>query len=78
LSHAGGEFSLPVRNGQTGICKQALLYKFKGKINIGSPPKRWRDQLHLDGQGIGTVPDASEVLMMKVMMMMMREEAVVV
>jgi len=56
-------FSLPVCNGQTRISKQALQYKFKGKRNIGSPPKRWRDQLHLDGQGTGTVPDASEIMM---------------
>jgi hypothetical protein len=51
-------------------------YATRPPRNIGSPPKRWWDQLHLDGQGTGTVSDALEVMMM--MMMMMREEAVMV
>jgi hypothetical protein len=34
------------------LTKQALQYKSKGKRNIGRPRKRWRDQLHLEDQGI--------------------------
>ena len=33
--------------------KQALQYKPNGRRNIGRPRKRWRDQLHLEDQGIG-------------------------
>ena len=33
--------------------KQALQYKPNGRRNIGRPRKRWRDQLHLEGQGTG-------------------------
>jgi hypothetical protein len=67
---------LPVCNGQTRISKQTLQYEPKGKRIIGSPKKRWRDQLHLDGQGTGTVPDASEVIMMMmIIIIIMKGEA---
>ena len=39
--------------------KQALKYKPKGRRNIGRPRKRWRDQLHLEDQGIGNMPNRS-------------------
>ena len=39
--------------------KQALQYKPKGQRNIGWPRKRWRDQLHLKGQGTGNMPNPS-------------------
>ena len=41
------------------IPKQALQYKLKGRRNIGRPRKRWRDQLHLEDQGIGNTPKPS-------------------
>ena len=40
--------------------KQALRYKPKGRRNIGRPRKRWRDQLHLDDQGTGNMPNPQE------------------
>jgi len=39
--------------------KQALQYKPKQQRNIGRPRKRWRDQLHLEDQGIGNTPNPS-------------------
>ena len=39
--------------------KQALQYKPKGRRNIGRPRKRWREQLHLDDQGTGNMPNPS-------------------
>ena len=39
--------------------KQALQYKPKGRRNIGRPRKRWRDQLHLEDQGSGNMPNPS-------------------
>ena len=39
--------------------KQALRYKPKGRRNIGRPRKRWRDQLHLEDQGTGNMPNSS-------------------
>ena len=39
--------------------KQALQYKPKLRRNIGRPRKRWRDQLHLEGQGTGNMPNTS-------------------
>ena len=39
--------------------KQALQYKPKGQRNIGRPRKRWRDQLHLEDQGTGNMPNPS-------------------
>ena len=39
--------------------KEALLYKPKGRRNIGRPRKRWRDQLHLEDQGTGNTPNPS-------------------
>jgi len=39
--------------------KQALQYKPKGRRNIGQPRKRWRDQLHLEDQGIGSMLNPS-------------------
>ena len=33
--------------------KQALQNRPNGRRNIGRPRKRWRDQLHLEGQGTG-------------------------
>jgi len=41
------------------LLKQALQYKPKGRRNIGRPRKRWRDQLHLEDQGTGTMPNPS-------------------
>jgi hypothetical protein len=40
--------------------KQAIQYKPKGRRNIGRPRKRWRDQLHLEDQGTGNMPNPSE------------------
>ena len=42
------------------IPKQALQYKPKVRRNIGRPRKRWRDQLHLEGQGTGNTPNLQE------------------
>ena len=39
--------------------KQAVQYKPKGRRNIGRPRKRWRDQLHLEDQGTGYMPNPS-------------------
>jgi len=39
--------------------KQALQYKPKGRRNIERQRKRWRDQLHLEDQGIGNTPNPS-------------------
>jgi len=39
--------------------KQALLYKPKGRKNVGRPRKRWRDQLHFEVQGTGNTPKPS-------------------
>ena len=41
------------------IPKQALQYKPKGRRNVGRPRKRWRDQLHLEVQGTGNMPNTS-------------------
>ena len=41
------------------IPKQALQYKPKGRWNIGRPRKRWRDQLHLEDQQTGNMPNPS-------------------
>jgi hypothetical protein len=38
---------------------QALKYQPRGRRNIGRPRKRWRDQLHLDDQGTGNMPNPS-------------------
>jgi len=43
------------------LLKQALEYKPKGPRNIGSPRKRWRDQLHLEDQGIRNTPISSGI-----------------
>jgi hypothetical protein len=43
----------------TDYQKQALQYKPKGQRNIGRPRKRRRDQLHLDDQGTGNMPNPS-------------------
>jgi hypothetical protein len=40
--------------------KQALQYKPKGRRNIGLR-KRWRDQLHLEDQGTGNMPNPSGI-----------------
>ena len=37
--------------------KQALQYKPKGRRITGRPRKRWRDQLHLENQGTGNMPN---------------------
>jgi hypothetical protein len=42
-----------------GIPKQALQYKQKGRRNIGRQRKGWRDQLHLEDQGVGNTPNPS-------------------
>jgi len=39
--------------------KQALQYKPKEQRNIGRLRKRWRDQLHLEDQGTGNMPNPS-------------------
>jgi hypothetical protein len=36
-------------NGHRQVPKQALKYRPKGKRSIGSPRKRWKDQLHFEG-----------------------------
>ena len=41
------------------IPKQALQYKPNGRRNIGRPRKRWRDQLHLEDQETGNMPNPS-------------------
>jgi len=40
--------------------KQALQFKPKGQRNVGRPMKRWRDQIHLENQGTGNMPNTSE------------------
>ena len=52
--------------GYNRIPKQALQYNPKGKRNVGRQKKRWRDQFHLDDQGIFTVSDASKLMKMNV------------
>ena len=39
--------------------KQALQYKPKGRMNVGRPRKRWRDQLHFEDRGTGNTPKPS-------------------
>ena len=39
--------------------KQALQYRPKGRRNIGRPRNRWRDQLYLEDQGTGNMPNPS-------------------
>jgi hypothetical protein len=39
--------------------KQALIYRPKGRRNIGRPKKRWRDRLHFEDQGTGNTPNPS-------------------
>jgi len=39
--------------------KKALQYKPKGRRNIGRPRKRWRDQIYLEDQGTGYMPNPS-------------------
>ena len=47
-------------DGQTDrLPKQTLQYKPKRRRNIGRPRKRWRDQLHLEDQGTGNMPNPS-------------------
>jgi len=41
------------------ISKQALLYRPKGRRNIGRPKKRWRDQIHFEDQGTRKTPNPS-------------------
>jgi hypothetical protein len=41
------------------IPKQALQYKPKERRNRRRPKKRWRDQLHLEDQGTGNMPNPS-------------------
>jgi len=36
------------RMGTNRLPKQALLYRPKGRRNIGRPRKRWTDQIHLE------------------------------
>jgi len=40
--------------------KQALQYKPNGRRNRGLPRRRWRDQLHLEDEGTGNIPNPSE------------------
>ena len=42
-----------------GLPKQAPQYKPKGRMNIGRPRNRWRDQIHLEDQGTGNTPNPS-------------------
>jgi len=39
-----------------------MQYKPKENRKVGHPEKIWKDQLHLDGQGTGTMPNPSEFL----------------
>jgi len=39
--------------------KQAPQYKPKGRRNTERLRKRWRDQLHLEDQGTGNMPNPS-------------------
>jgi len=41
-----------------------LQNKRKGRRIIGRPRKRWRNRLHPGGQGTGTEPNPSELMMM--------------
>jgi len=43
------------------IPKRVLQYEPKGQRNIGRPRKRWRDQLHLEDQGRGNMPNPSGI-----------------
>jgi len=36
-----------------------LQYKPKGRMNIGRPRKRWRNQFHFEDQGTGNTPNPS-------------------
>jgi len=47
------------RMGTNRIPKQALQYRPKERRNIGRPKKRWKDQLHFEGQGTGNTPKPS-------------------
>jgi hypothetical protein len=42
-----------------GLPVQALQYKPKGQRNIGQQRRRWRDQLHLEDQWTGNMPNPS-------------------
>jgi len=42
-----------------------MQYKPKGKRKVGNPEKIWKDQLHLDCQGTGTMPSPSEFLLLQ-------------
>jgi hypothetical protein len=39
--------------------KTSNTIQTKRRRNIGRPRKRWRDQLHLEDQGIGNTPNLS-------------------
>ena len=41
------------------ITKQALQHKPKGRRNLERQRKRWRNQLHLEDQGTGNMPNPS-------------------
>jgi len=41
------------------IPKQAVLYRPKGRRNIGRLKKIWRDQLHFEDQRTGNAPSPS-------------------
>ena len=49
--------------GHNRVPKGAMQQKPKGKRKVGCPKRRWRDQFHFDDQGIVTVPNASELMM---------------
>jgi hypothetical protein len=51
-------------NGHRQDTKQALKYRSKGKRSTGRPRKRWKDQLHLEGQRKSTKPNTSQLMMM--------------
>ena len=51
--------------------KQALQYKPKGRRNIGRPRKRCRDQLHLEDQGTGNMPNPSGTLLLLLLLLLL-------
>jgi len=46
------------------ISKQTMQYKSKERRDLGHL-KRWKDELHLEGSGRGTMPIPSEFMILK-------------
>ena len=64
--HSTGNKTVPgkvattcTEDGHKQTTKQVLQYKPNGRRNIGRPRKRWGDQLHLEDQGTGNMPNPS-------------------